>query len=205
MKSLLLASFTFSFALTLAANAANNKVGNGGDVVSCSASSPTLLDFYEGGVSPANSGKSSYEQAAAVIAKLKTIAPKLHEHYSSRLAKIENEIEFKNNVELTDLDDSKHLFKPLAKDCSIVQIAIRRAEVSGDEKRFLFRKDLWEQLPQSHQAGLLVHEIAYEHLYRLGEQDSVKVRKLNRLLFTDDLNSQKFWQAVKQLKIPIYP
>jgi hypothetical protein len=184
---------------------AQNKVGNGGDVVDCKKANTKLLDFYEAKIDFKTKEKNHIVIAEGYITNLKETAPRLATQYLNRLKTIESEIDFKTDVKLTDIKDSLHLYEPISKDCKIYQIAIRRAMVVGDEKRFIIRKDLWNKLSPSHKAGLLTHEIIYEHLAKLGESDSIKVRKLNVHLFSKDAKKEDFWKLIKDLELPIYP
>lgn len=55
-------------------------------------------------------------------------------------------------------------------------------------------------------AGLLVHEIIYEHFVRLGEDDSIKARKIVALLAHDkEFVEKNFWPLVQRLRLRIYP
>lgn len=187
---------------------ANNKVGNGGDVVSCKHDKqPQILDFYES-EQELNLGTkevSPFEVAKDRILQLQKIAPKLYTQYLSRLQSIQDEIEFKDGVRLTDIKDSEHLFLPEDKSCEILQVAIRKKVIGGAEKRFLFDKKIWDTLGTVGQAGLLTHEIIYEHLSKLGETDSVKARKVNRFLYAKITDKAAFWKLIADLEVPIYP
>ena len=70
---------------------------------------------------------------------------------------------------------------------------------------FLFDEDNWKQLDALNKAALIMHEIIYDHLYKLGERNSVKVRKMNALLFSNNFNKKQFWELIQDLKLPIYP
>lgn len=183
---------------------AQNKVGNGGDVVSCSRSNQ-LLDFYESSMNLESKDKNHISILEKEFKKLEVASPRLAAQYLRRLKEIQSEIDFKKDVKLTDVKDSLHLFEPLTSDCKIYQIAIRRPSVAEGEKRFIIRKDLWDKLSPTHRAGLLSHEIIYEHFSRLGESDSRKVRKFNSYLFTKALDKEGFWKFVRDLEVPLYP
>ena len=188
--------------------ASSNKVGNGGDGVFCKSTNPSegqLLDFYESKISLQTAETDPQAIAEKRLLALKEIAPKLGEQYLKRLKEMAKQIDYKNDVALTDIKDSKHLFKPLSEDCQVVQVAIRKAKALSNEKLFVIREDLWKQLPPLHQAGLLSHEIIYEHFAKLGEEDSIKARKLNRALYQQELKKAEFWSFVKELEVPIYP
>lgn len=188
--------------------AEGNKVGNGGDGVFCKDTKPSegqLLDFYEADVKFKTALKDHNAVVKERFEELQKIAPKLGAQYLNRLKDIESEFDFKSNIELTDIKDSKHLFKPGAKDCEILQIVIRKRSTTLDDKRFLVRQDLWDKLPVTDKAGLISHEIIYEHFMKLGATDSIKARTLNRYLYLDKMDKKKFWDLVQELEIPIYP
>jgi len=189
---------------------AGNKVGNGGNVIVCKTTEvlgvkAVLLDFYENDLKTEKTEK-TYEQIAEdVFNKLKTINPRLANQYLKRIKEVVNELDFKSKAEFSVIPDSLHLFKPPAKDCEVVQTAIRRALTSSQEKRFLIRKDIWEQLDATQKAGLITHEIIYEHFVVLGEEDSTKARKVNAYLHSKNINAESFWKMMRELEISIYP
>lgn len=188
-------------------NANTNKVGNGGNVVRCKdPKSIQLLDFYERDITP-DSGDLKEAKAIAKqkLERLKFVAQKLAEQYLRRLNQIEAEIDFKSDIEILEVPDSKHLFKPLSKNCEILQIAVRNNKAIDSDKRFIIRKDLWNELAPAQQAGLLTHEIIHEHFTKLGEESSVKARRLNVALYSEKLDKNAFWKLIKELEIPIYP
>lgn len=201
-----------------------NKVGNGGDGVFCQstiepkkstqsqkASHPLnkiygeLLDFYERELKFPPSSKSYQSIALEQIQKLSPVAPKLFEKYKKRLAEIASEIEFKTDVELVDVPDSLHTFVPKNKNCQFKQLAIRKKIVLAGEKRFVINDDLWKTLDSYQQAGLILHEIIYEHFLQLGEENSIKARKFNAYLFSQQLTKEEFWKWMQDLEVPIYP
>ncbi len=185
-----------------------NKVGNGGDGVFCKKDGKTageLLDFYENEIKLASTSAKAKEIAEKYVENLRTIAPKLHKQYIRRLNELPNEIEYKNEIELVDIKDSQHLYKPASKECEVLQVAVRKLKNMPKEKRFIIREDLWNQMDEVSKAGLFTHEIIYEHLSKLGEESSVKARKLNAFIYQNDLTKDSFWSYVKDLEIPLYP
>ncbi len=197
--------FSFLFVLFASLNLlANNKVGNGGDVILCGGTSE-LLDFYEVSIPTGQKETDPYKVAETQISKMEKVAPTLARQYLKRLKELPQEIDFKSEVQLEDIQDSKHLYLPDPKKCKIQQIAIRKTAVLKGEKRFIIQKDLWNNLSPLHQAGLLTHEVIYEHFSKLSEEDSLKARKLNAYLFQTPTLDKKFWNFIKELEIPIYP
>lgn len=185
---------------------AQNKVGNGGDVVTCNNKSPELLDFYENPSDLLQTSLSSYQEI--ILNRLNTlekISLKLATQYKQRYTNIENEIDFKENISLSDIKDSAHLFLPKSSDCRLQQIAIRKSISTSKEKLFIFDQQLWKKLNALNKAGLIFHEIIYEHLIKLGDVDSTKARKINNYLFNKNLNKADFWKLIRELKVPIYP
>ena len=194
--------------LFMTAAAGPNKIGNGGDIVFCPnhlSDKAQILDFYESKTKPVSSESDPYKIAEQVFKNIEKSAPKLAAQYLNRLSQISKEIEFKKDVKLTDIADSNHLFEPSDKDCSFLQAAIRQNEKSQDGKRFIVRQDLWSELSPVQQAGLLTHEILYEHLAKLGEVDSSKVRKINIHLYQDAKSRKDIWVLMRDLRLPIYP
>lgn len=203
-----ISNFLFVVFLATTTASADNKIGNGGNVIHCKnkrTGKTLLLDFYEESVTVKTSKTDAFEIATEQIQRLKNAAPKLAQTYLSRLQEMKSEIEYMNNVSLTPVPDSLHLFKPLSESCQVVQIAIRRHQTSGKEKRFIVRNDLWDDLPPLHRAGLLTHELIYEQFSKLGEKNSVKARKLNRYLYQDRINAEEFWKFIQELEVPVYP
>ncbi len=186
---------------------AQNKVGNGGNVVLCAdkKSEAVLLDFYEHEVKPESVKKDAVEIATDYLKKLETVAPYLSAQYLRRLNQISSEIKYAEEIEIVDVPDSKHLFKPLSSNCKVVQIAVRNNLATSKDKRFLIRKDLWDALAPVQRAGLLVHEILHEHFTKLGEEHSEKARRVNATIFGKEIKTTGFWKLIKELELPIYP
>jgi hypothetical protein len=196
------------FVSTQLAYASTNKVGNGGNVIVCkNGSQPTaqLLDFYEYGIPKKSTPESAEKLANLMIDRLALAAPKLAALYRKRLQELPSQLEFKNDVILTNTEDSLHLFRPVDPNCEVVQTVIRRNQAVSGQLPFLLRKDVWNQLDTQGQAGLLMHEIIYEHLFKLGEENSVKARRLNALIFSPEFTQERFWSVIKELRLPIYP
>ncbi len=198
MKSL------FLFLLPLAF--AGNRVGNGGNVLVCPGKIQ-LLDFYEAGKLSATKSKDHKDLLDERLSNLARAAPKLADQYRRRVKSIMDEIEFKKDVALSEVDDSFHAFKPSDPNCKIRQIAIRQDVPVGD-KRFVFDKGLWDKLSEHDRAGLILHEIIYEHFAKLGATDSRKARRMNAYIFSTEIeksNTGKVWKFIGELDLPIYP
>jgi hypothetical protein len=203
-------AFVFLLVIGLQASA-GNRVGNGGNVVLCEAAAPVLLDFYEasenGRKISSYTGAKYSEILEQRLKLLEKVAPKLAAQYKKRVTTIVGEFDFKGQVTLVNADDSVHAFKPADEKCAVKQTAIRRTVFEGS-KRFAIDNKIWERMNGLQKAGLIMHEVVYEHFAKLGETDSRTARRLNALLFSDDLQSMtsgKFWLFIKELAIPLYP
>lgn len=140
------------------------------------------------------------------LEKLKNLAPQLASQYLDRSRSIESEMDFKKDHHLVDIEDSLHLSLPSS--CKLKQIAIRKGQVLGEEKRFVMDQDSWNKLDEVNKAGLILHEVIYEHLVKLNRADSRIAREINRVIFSSELSKMKkgqFWNKIHSYEIPIYP
>lgn len=194
--------------ISLQVFASGNRVGNGGDVIACP-NKTNILDFYEASL-PLKSYKleQSYNNIVNdVLTNLERFNSVQSGQYKKRFVDFLAETEFKSGASLVNIKDSKHFFEPKDNNCKILQIAIRRNEVSDSMKRFLIDEDLWNKLSERDKAGLVLHEIIYEHFFKLGEEDSIKARSINAYLFSEKAyqdNGDVYWKMIKDLKLPIY-
>ncbi len=195
---------------------AGNEVGNGGDVIVCKGESGKierieLLDFYEARVQEKQELK-DIEDSVPPLAQINIILDKVSKHnpklaiqYKKRSNSFFKEVTFLEKAKLNDIDDSAHLILPRKKNCSIEQIAVFKKQKS--KKNFLIDKKLWDKMNNTNKAGLILHEIIYEHLSYLGEKNSVKVRQINSLFFSKNMNNmdtKSYWKKLQDLKVPIY-
>ena len=201
MRALILLFLSFSL---WAAN--GNEVGNGGDGIICG-KEIELFDFYESKqhmrykIKPFKGNW--YEITSTRIKTLKKLAPHLYKQYSKVLEKIHDRLEFIPNANFRDVEDSYEV--AVGKNCKLVQLAIQQ-DVEG-ERKVRISMDYWKQLSDSDKAGLILHEIIYEHFIALGEKNSIKVRHFNSLLSSERIHrftKQEFNSLVRKLKIPIY-
>ena len=105
----------------------------------------------------------------------------------------------------TLVKDSLHVSLPVR--CKLKQVAIRRDKVLAGQKRFVIDKNAWNKLSPTQQAGLVLHEIVYDHFYLLGEKDSRTARAfqsfISRLVDTP-VSEMAYRKMVRGLKIPLY-
>ncbi|MGZ3801939.1 MAG: hypothetical protein ACXVCL_17360 [Bdellovibrio sp.] len=203
MKILIAVIFCFVFK----AIASGDRVGNGGDVIKCH-DSAEILDFYESSEPLKDYASSDYKKILdEVLINFERLNPDQSKQYRQRLRTIEPDLLFKSGITLEDIKDSKHAYKPSGKKCKLLQIAIRKNTSSKVTKQFVIDEDLWKVLSDRSKAGLLLHEVIYEHLFKLGEKDSEKARILNSYLFSKKSfqdSRQDYWNLVNSLKLPIY-
>jgi|GEM_PF-1512846 len=188
-----------------------NRVGNGGNVILCEEKTQVsrieLLDFFETHLPLIELGDNHLQIARKRFETLGTLDSSLGQQYLSRLEEMKAEISLREGVELVPVADSNHILKPAGAGCSVQQIAIRKKEVAEKEPRFLINKKYWDLLSHRDQAGLLVHEIVYEHFYKLGEKNSDKARIFTAHLFSkkfEGLSKAEHWKFVTSLKVPLY-
>lgn len=209
MMLLLLLSFWSSV------SSAGNRVGNGGDVLLCTPAAKDgeriqLLDFEEAEssklIDPGSTKANDILRGR--LERLKKLAPELSAQYFRRIESIHRELEFKTGVALVNVNDSLHSDLPDDQACSLRQIVIRKNFSTENEKRFVIDAKLWEKLSELNRAGLIMHEVIYEHFWKLGQTDSRRARKLNHLIFSkqfETMTEGKFWLFIKDLNVPIYP
>lgn len=188
-----------------------NRVGNGGNVILCEEKSQVtrieLLDFFETHLPLVELSGNHLQIAEKRFEVLGLIDSALGKQYLSRLAEMKKEMSLREGVELVPIADSNHILKPAGAGCSVQQIAIRKREVAQLEPRFVINKKYWDLLSPRDQAGLLVHEIVYEHFYKLGEKSSDKARIFTAHLFGkkfEGLSKAEHWKFVTSLKVPLY-
>lgn len=197
------------YALMISLAHGGNEVGNGGDVIVCEDNNVMLLDYHEAKEYgfDINLTKDSVGYRSIlldIISKFKKVDPKLADQYLKRINEIDIEINFKESVDLVDIPDSHHVSLP--KNCELKQIAIRLKE-KRNGKQFVIDKDLWGKLDVRHQAGLILHEIIYEHFLFLGEKNSKKARYMNALIShigSGNKLKTSYKELLRDREIPIY-
>jgi hypothetical protein len=164
-----------------------NGVGNGGDVVVCDAK-VELLDFVEAKLLKKFSFSRVADLDHQVIARkaitnLRRVDPELGTQYEKVLLGIELRLQFLDKADFRDVPDSFEVGLPTG--CQLKQVAIQQ-EAEGI-KQIRISRALWEKLDPFNKAGLLTHEIIYEHFLLLGETNSVKARTFNAYIFSNEI------------------
>lgn len=181
---------------------AGQERGNGGDAVVCyqpgfkdsivrdtsKITSIELLDIYEGRVLKGMQFETTLETDYIKIAKknvdkLAKLSPRRHAIYTKGLQTFLNEMVSPSGIQLTDVDDSKHIAIPL--NCKIEQLVIQKNPEFPGDKRYTIDGDLWALMNAEQQAATVTHELIYSEM--LNANDSRGVRHLNSLL-----NSKNF-------------
>jgi hypothetical protein len=189
------------------ASTGGNEVGNGGDVVVCS-DSVRLLDYFENESlkrGPLEFPKSDdpYVLAEKEIRRLSKLNPQLERQYLQVLGTLKKRVQMIEDADFRDVKDSFEVSIPTG--CSLQQIAIQQND-SG-QRSIRISKKLWDRLGVEHRAGLILHEIIYEHFVFLGETNSVKARKFNSYLASKKILSatvSEFQNFARGLKLPLY-
>jgi len=210
MKILFIALLGLIQTPALAAPVEGGQEGNGGDVVVCPGRGVELLDFYEArtlrNIKIEPRGEADYRVILAeLLAANRPSFPGLVEKLELEIAKFHEESLFLSGVNLTDIPDSRHIALPAG--CTIEQIAIQRAPIYPQDKRYTVSVDLWNQLSPLDKAGLVLHEVLYKHGLEGGISHSMDVRYLNSIFFAGifaNLNDRDRFQILFNSRQPIF-
>lgn len=170
-----------------------HEVGNGGDAVICHSAYPELggkstavLDYFEARArwrwtlalgAPDLSVAAKIEM---VLSRVDAVDPDRAALYRSYWTTFWSETETLANAHLPDLPDDGPIALP-GPDCQLVQAAIRREPHLPGDKRYSISKEVWEQLDNDNQAGLILHELIYREASGLGQSTSINARYYNAL------------------------
>ncbi len=185
------------------------KAGNGGKVVRCPAPGGTLdegdfsrerpaphlevLDYHraktEFGIVPLESvaGGDEFEQARALIERIRGINPTRATNYLADLEKFSSEASFVPDSDFPKSDDTSELAH--CRGGQVIQVITQRKPLTTFEKRYLVNADLWAQLPTFQKALLLTHEIALKEALAVGYDVADGAARMNAILFARDLAS----------------
>lgn len=199
--------YLFFSASIIAGN--GNEVGNGGDGVECSDKSIQLLDFFEAKKIYKRDlkfpiGKNWFEVAKNTFKRIENLSPQFFRQYSKVLSKLKDDLVFVDKAKLRDVKDSWEIALP--EGCKLVQLAIQKNDSKGRIQTFISQK-YWDRLSVHNRAGLITHEIIYEHFLHLGEKNSIKARNLNSFLYskkTLSIKANDFKKYLNSLKLSIY-
>lgn len=210
--STVLGSLAVSSLLLLSGPArADRIVGNGGDLVTCTAADGTkthyVLDIYEalhmrGMVADFGSPPDPNDymaMAKTVLERIEAVDPIRGATYLQWLASFEGEARILAHQTFDDIPDSSNVV--LQTNCrQLDQLAVQRLPENPEDPRYLINGDLWDALAQEpeQRAALVVHEIIYRDAIARGHENSVATRYLVGLAawdqFTSSIDSAQ-WQG----------
>ena len=216
-KSALLVTLTMMIHILLFISfSANAQIkGNGGDVVVCpkeGGKEVMLLDFYEATerygwqLDLVENEQNEFEKAKAIVNRLENLDPVRAIDYTNEIETFEARTHLWPHIELEDIPDSQHIAIPAG--CSIEQIAIANDNPLPDENMFTISKDLWDLLPPSHKAGLIIHEIVYKEARSVHQVNSINSRYLTGwLASTKSINStqENYTNLIKKIGFKTNP
>jgi hypothetical protein len=175
---------------------AGDQKGNGGDSVDCGEKS-YLLDFYLRPGTYVESSLNELEIVDKLLDKIAAFSPVRAELYRARLGKFMSQTTFVNGS-LGTISDIGIDYPRLPEGCKIVQAALQKLIVFGNEKRYFISQEQWSKLSGLHRAGLILHELFY---LELQAKDSFKLGRFNAYLFanfSNQLNKKEFYTTFKQ-------
>src|SRR5262249_46493933 len=136
-----------------------------------------------------------YKQVEKVINQVTPVEPFFNRQVRNSLVAIENKARWVKETFPAPQDLSSGRLPPVGLSCQVVAAAIYSDE-PGKEKT-LFSKPVWDKLPETHKAGLVLHEVFYRvdrhqrygHAKRNGysvSMNSAATRKLVGFLMSPD-------------------
>ncbi|MBC86734.1 MAG: hypothetical protein CL677_06095 [Bdellovibrionaceae bacterium] len=168
---------------------------NGGDVVVCNAGSASetteLLDLfeiqdkYQFELRLPEGELSAEENAIYQLDRL--IEWQAHPILTRKILEFSSRIDFVEDLE--DIDDSEHGILP--DNCYLEQVASNQ----GDG-RIQIDEGLWGKLDSANKGALIIHELIYEELFKIGYTNSIATRLFNGLLHVNKMkpNGRSNWR-----------
>lgn len=170
--------------------------GNGGDGIACLESDGLvhvqLFDFYEAeamrGIRHDLGGAELTTDAKVELAlgRVERLDPDLAAWLRGEWATFGQSLRF-TTAPLADVPDQGDT--PIATACTLVQVAIQRTPEFPHDTRYLVHQPAWERMDADNQAGLIMHELLYRAGVRHGHKDSRRVRYLNSLITSQELET----------------
>lgn len=205
--SLVIFFLSFSLYAVTPLSTNGNGVGNGGDVVRCK-NDLQILDFEESRILSRYKVKTFEEKnyidiINIVLLGLKRLDPKLSDQYQKTANTLSSRLKYIENAEFRDVPDSFEVALP--ESCRIEQAAIQQKEAG--KTMIHISKKIWDALDPKNKAGLILHEIIYEHFIVLGDTNSIKARRFTSFLFSEDIKSwskEKYQEILRENGIKLY-
>lgn len=191
---------------------AGNEVGNGGIGFWCAQTKKyLLLDFHEHDMLyPDNKviteNRNDFNE---ILDKRLLILSKLDEkasnQYKKQIKSILVNVKFLGDIVLNKTLDSFEIAKPAG--CELEQFAIQRKKEENADTDFYFDKKIWSALGNKEKAGLILHEVIYEHFILIGEKNSIKARKYNAFIFSgkfEKITIAEYNKFIQDLRLTLY-
>lgn len=180
-------------------------VRNGGDLIECQSANPELdgkpfgvLDLYEvrrNNLTPSLGAPSldPTSKVKLVLDRLAKVDPTRAANYQGYLDTFFAEAEIAAHLHLPEIPDEAAVHMP-GDDCRITQLAMQQTPALPQDKRYVIRKEIWDQLDNDNQAALMLHEIIFREARELDQVDSPVVRFYNSQLITDQFHGMNYQQ-----------
>ena len=167
-------------------------VGNGGNIVQCTAAEGKttyeVLDSFESRSLRKKplilTQGNPKDLAIEAISGLKSISPERAKLYLKSIENFDSESEL-TDAKLTSLEDSKYAGIP--PHCQVEQAVIQQDFATPGSKRYFIQKALWQKLDSSQKAVLILHEIIYREALSIGQTDSIATRAFVGLLISGEI------------------
>jgi hypothetical protein len=197
MKHVFLALLT-TLILSSQANAGGDRIGNGGGLWGCynsdnSFRSGQLMDLFEAkqqfGLYIPTSGLDTtpVEVLNTRVRWMKANLPAVHAMIEPALVRVQNNLVM-TDASLIQIDDAWPKIRPLPTDCLNGEWKYTQFANYTTYDSVLVNNYLWTHpgIPTLDKAALILHEAVYLSLReRFGDQDSVRARHINGLLFSN--------------------
>lgn len=187
---------------------------SGGNVIICidpktKVERVELLDFYEarefrGFKFEARDLKRSWQDLLEdMLRRLGTLDPVRERNYRAEADTFEAEASFKDGIKLVSSGDSFHL--AIHEGCTIEQAVTHREPDFPEDKRYLVSNKIWKALDSFNQAGMVAHEAIFREARKYGQEDSLRSRYLNGLLWSTTFEKMAPLEYEKRLRIANFP
>ncbi|MCX6124405.1 MAG: hypothetical protein NTV34_06600 [Proteobacteria bacterium] len=189
-------SFVLIYSLIMtSASAAGNRVGNGADVLVCENKKDVLVDLFERderfGMKavreerPTGYSPVSYLQSI-LREQLQDLDPERYLRLARQADEFWSETKRLSNPILIDIDDAGVIFLPYG--CHLEQLFVQIVPTFTSEARYYVNLDRFDNLSLENQSAAILHELLYRELIPFSPDNSIPIRTLTALIFSNDLN-----------------
>lgn len=196
-------------------------VSGGGHILYCTQNalgqpqaSVQLLDYFESRrlyageprypvTEGGNANATVVDKALIGVERLRARSPMRAKLYSQRVRKFLDEAHWS----LTPLKLIENYDAHITEGCEVKQLAYQRQRLMPQDSVYMVDLNHWNQLPYDDRAGLILHEVIYREFLLYGHENSLKVRRLNAALATDEIGKRLatpklFLAALYDLNVP---